>query len=124
MAPAQAGSEQMRVTIATEGGIAHFPGLARPVTIEPDKLDPGAAARLKEVVQAARFFDQPAQVGQPKRGAADYQQHTVTVEINGRQHTIRILEPISDPALQQLVRFLQAEVKEQRAKARGSSPPR
>ncbi|MCC2664535.1 MAG: hypothetical protein K0S35_2457 [Geminicoccaceae bacterium] len=114
----------MRVTIATEGGIAHFPGLAKPVTIEPDELDPGAAARLGKAVQAARFFDQPPQVGRPKRGAADYRQHTVTVERDGRQHTVRILEPIDDPALQELVRLLQAEVREQRAKARGSSPAR
>jgi hypothetical protein len=119
---AHAGSEQMRVTIATEGGLAYFPGLAKPVVIETDQLDPVDAARLGDLIEAARFFEQPKQVGQAALGAADLQRHTVTIELKGRQHTVEILEPINDVGLRELVRFLQQQVRELRAKARGAAP--
>jgi len=119
---ANAGSEQMRVTIATEGGLAYFPGLAKPVAIEADQLDPIDAARLGDLVQAARFFEQPKQVGQAAPGAGDLQRHTVTIEVKGREHTVAILEPIDDAGLRDLVRFLQQRVRELRAKARSAAP--
>jgi len=119
---ANAETEQMRVTIATEGGLAYFPGLAKPVEIDADQLDPIDAARLGDLVEAARFFDQPNQVGQAALGGADLQRHTVTIEVKGRQHTVAIVEPINDAGLRDLVRFLQQRVRELRAKARGAAP--
>ncbi len=53
----------MRVIFQSEGGIAHFPGLSRPVTIDGDQLPEPAAAELRQLIEAARLFDQPAQVG-------------------------------------------------------------
>ena len=114
----------MRATIMTEGGLACFPGLARPVTIDTGELGPADAARLEALVEAARFFEQPAQTGQARaRGAADLQQHEVTIELEGRCHTATIAEPIADPALRDLVRFLQQQAQAAlRARARGAAP--
>ena len=55
----------MRVIFQSEGGIAHFPGLSRPVTIDGDQLPEQAAVELRALIEAARLFDQPAQVGSP-----------------------------------------------------------
>ena len=115
----QAGSESMLVVFATSGGIAYFPGLARPVVVETDQLPEADARRLDDLVAASRFFDQPAQVeGRLRSGAADYRQHTITIDQGTRHHTLTITEPIEDPDLRQLVSFLEAQAKASRAKAR------
>jgi hypothetical protein len=101
----------MRVEFQTEGGITHFPGLSRPVVIESDVLAEEDARELKRLVEAARFFERPTVVGAPRRGAADYRQYTITVEEEGRQHTIQLADPVEDPALQQLLRFLQTRAR-------------
>ena len=42
----------------------------------------------------------------------------LTVEADGRSHTVRLTDPIEDPAMQRLVRFLQEQAKAQRRSAR------
>jgi hypothetical protein len=113
----------MRATIATEGGLACFPGLMRPVTVDAGDLAPADAARLEALVEAARFFEQPARSGQAApRGAADLQQHEVTIERDGCRHTVTVAEPILDPALCELVRFLQRQARAAlRARARDAA---
>jgi hypothetical protein len=104
----------MRVEFTTEGGIAHFPGLSRPVVIDSATLPAEEDAELKRLVEAARFFEQPTAVGAPPPGAADYRQYTITVEDNGRRHTVQLADPVEDPPLQQLLHFLQAKARELR----------
>jgi hypothetical protein len=101
----------MRIEFQTEGGIAHFPGLSRPVVIESEALTEAEASELTRLVEAARFFEQPTVVGAPRSGAADYRQYTITVEEGGRQHTIRLADPVEDPTLQPLLRFLQTKAR-------------
>jgi Emfourin len=113
----------MRVTFQTEGGVAHFPGLSQPVTIETDQMPEQDAAELRELMGAARLLDRPAHVGKAARGAADYRQHTITVEADGRRYTVRLTEPVEDPDLQRLLRFLQDKAKELRTKARAGGSP-
>ena len=115
--------EPMRVTFQTEGGIAHFPGLSRPVTIETDQMPEQEAAELRELMGAARLLDRPAHMGKAARGAADYRQYTITVEAADRTYTVRLTDPVEDPDLQRLVRFLQDKAKALRAKARPESSP-
>jgi hypothetical protein len=115
--------EPMRVTFQTEGGIAHFPGLSQPVTIETDQLPEQEAAKLRELMGAARLLDRPAQMGKAARGAADYRQYTITVEANDRRYTVRLTDPIEDPELQRLLRFLQDKAKAERTKARSEDSP-
>jgi hypothetical protein len=115
--------EPMRVTFQTEGGIAHFPGLSQPVTIETDQLPEQEAAELRELMDAARLLDRPAQMGKAARGAADYRQYTITVEAQGRRYTVRLTDPIEDPALQRLLRFLQDQATAERTKARSEDSP-
>ena len=113
----------MRVIFQTEGGIAHFPGLSRPVTIETDQMREQEAAELRELMGAARLLDRPAHAGKAAPGAADYRQYTITVEAQHRSYTVRLAEPVDDPDLQRLLRFLQDKAKALRAKARAGESP-
>lgn len=101
----------MHVEFSSEGGIAHFPGLSAPVTIESDQLSDADAAELERLVGAARFFELPPTLGVPPRGAADYHRYTVTIDSGARRHTVQLTEPIADAALQRLVAFLRAQAK-------------
>jgi sugar phosphate isomerase/epimerase len=112
----------VRIQLTVEGGIAYFPGLSQPTTIDTDHIDGKDAEELKRLVEAARFFDRPKVVGAPKRGARDYQQYTLTVEEHGRRHTIRLTDPVEDPALESLLNKVRQEAKALRAADRGRPP--
>ena len=58
----------------------------------------------------AHFFDLPAAVGEPARGAADYQQYTLTIADGERRHTVRVLVPPQDQALGELLQAVQKQV--------------
>jgi hypothetical protein len=111
----------MRIEFRTEGGVAHFPGLSRPVVIDSDALAEEEASELKRLVEAARLFERPTVAGTPQQGAADYRQYTISVEEGGRQHAVQFVDPVEDPSLQQLLRFLQTKAREVR-KGGGKSP--
>jgi hypothetical protein len=110
----------MRIEFTQTGGIGYFPGLNKPVTVDVDHLDKEEAEELKRLIAAARFFALPAAVGAPARGAADYQYYILTVEDGGRRHTVRVLVPVEDQVLDDLVRMIQKHVKAARAAGRGS----
>jgi hypothetical protein len=110
----------MRIEFTQTGGIAYFPGLNKPVTIEVDQLDKNEAEELKRLVEATGFFDLPTTVGAPAPGAADYQHYILTIEDGGRRHTVRILVPVENPMLQELVQAVQKHVKAARAAGRGT----
>ena len=101
----------MRIELKTEGGIAHFPGLSRPVVIDSAALSAEDDAELRRLVEAARFFERPPTVGTPSCGAADYRRYMISVEDGGRQHTVQLVDPVEDPSLQQLLRFLQVKAR-------------
>jgi hypothetical protein len=99
----------MRIEFQTEGGIAYFPGLSNPVVIDSDTLGAGESGELQRLLDAAQFFNRPSIVAAPRHGAADVQQYTITVDEGGRQHTLQLTDPVEDPALRQLLRFLQTK---------------
>jgi hypothetical protein len=100
----------MRIRFQVSGGIAHFPGLAKPVEIDPDAGGSAEAAALREGLAAARFFDLPTRVG-PGRPIPDARTYRVTVEDEGRRHEVEIAEPVTDPALQRLVQLLRQKAR-------------
>lgn len=101
----------MRVEVKTEGGLAHFPGRSRPLTIDTDQLTAEEARELEQLVRDAGLFDLPPVSGQPPKGAADYRQHTITIEDAGRTHTVRLTEPLQNPAIQSLIRFVNTKAR-------------
>ncbi len=104
----------MRIQFKTEGGMAYLPGLSKPVAIDTDELPVAEANELEQLIEAAGFFELPA-TSVPPRGAADYQQYTISVTAPGRSHTARLTDPIEDPHIRELINYLRAKV----IKARG-----
>ncbi len=99
----------MRIQFKTEGGIASFPGLSKPVTIDSDQLPRQESDELKRLVNAAHFFDLPPVMGSPSPGAADYHQYTITIQDEGKQHTVHLTDLIEDSNLQALLTYLRAQ---------------
>lgn len=114
----------MRVTFEMPStGVGFFPGLAKPVVIEADQLAEPEVLELEGLVATARFFDRPTPIEALGACGADQRQFTITIEVDGRQRTLHVSEPIADPTLQRLVRFLEARAKAIRGAGRGSKTP-
>jgi hypothetical protein len=92
----------VRIDFQREGGIAAFPGLSRPISIDTDRLSRDQQAMLDRRLRDADFFSRPASIP-PPAGAADYRTYTITVADGGREHTIRFTDPVTDPAIEALV---------------------
>ncbi len=108
----------MRITFQSQGGIAFFPGLNRPVVIDTAQLSAEERSKLEVLVQSTRFFALPASIGARRRGAADVREYTLRVEDNTRDYTVHVTEPFDNPELEQLIMELRS-----RARAQVMSPP-
>ncbi len=96
----------MRVQLNIEGGLAYFPGLNKPITIDSNALPPQEANKLKQLLDGAHFFDLPPVMNTPAPGAADYRKYTITVDDDSKHHTVQLIEPVQDPNLQALLTHL------------------
>jgi hypothetical protein len=103
----------MRVQFQTEGGIAYFPGLATPQTIDVEALDDQARRELVELIDKAKFFDLPRELPAAP-GAADFQTNVVTIEDGERRHTVRVSDASGHPELQTLIARLRSLAASQR----------
>jgi hypothetical protein len=98
----------MRITFQSQGGIAFFPRLNRPVVVDTALLPTEERSKLEELVQATRFFALPTALGTRQRGAADFREYTITVKDGNQNHTVHITEPFENPDLEVLIEELQA----------------
>lgn len=98
----------MRIQFKVEGGVAYFPGLAKPRTIDSDDLPPAEAKRLQRLVDAVDFSQQPLAARTLPKGA-DMQQYTITVEEGRRRRTIHLSDPIRDADQAALVDYLREQ---------------
>jgi hypothetical protein len=110
----------MRIEFSVEGGLAYFPGLSKPVALDAGRLAKDEAGRLRQLVEAARFFDLPENPQALERAGADCQYCILTVDDDGRKHTVRVAEPIRNPALADLVQAVREHAKAARAAQRSS----
>ena len=99
----------MRVELQTDGGVAYFPGLNKPIVVDSRELPNQQAARLQQLIDSARFFELPAASRALPKGAVDMRRYTITVEDGRRRRTVRLTDPIEDANLQALIDFLQKQ---------------
>lgn len=92
----------MRVRFRTTGGVAAFPGLAAPRTLDVSALEPGVRRALERQIEDAHFFDLPARLP-PPHGSADHHSYEISVDDGSRQHTVFASDPVTDPALGALI---------------------
>ena len=110
----------MRVTFAMPStGLGYFPGLAKPVLIDSARLAELVAQQLEALVAAARVFKRPPPT---VTTGGDRRQYTITVEQGDQRRELQLSEPIDDPELQRLVRFLEAQATALRGKPRPAGP--
>src|SRR3954471_12268859 len=83
----------MRIELQTEGGIAFFPGLNKPVVLNTTDLPKAQADQLHKLIDSTRFFDLPAASRSVPKGAADIRGYTITVEDGRRRRTVRLNDP-------------------------------
>lgn len=108
----------MRIELKREGGLAAFPGLSKPWTVELQALPAEQAEVIERSVRTARFFEQPPVVGAAAPGAADLTRYTLTIEEGGQRHSVRLIEPVADPHLRDLLALLKQVEGAQRRAAR------
>ncbi len=106
----------MRITFQSQGGIAFFPKLNRPIVIDTAQLPAAERSKLEGLLQSTRFFALPQSVGQRPRGAADVCEYTLRVEDETRDYTVRVMEPFDHPELEQLITELRSHTRAQAAK--------
>jgi hypothetical protein len=107
------GGGRARISLERHGGF-----VARPLTVSVDTRDlpPEEASALEAV--GAGFFALPADMTTP--GVRDAFSYTVTVEQEGRSHTVRTNDPVPEP-LQALVQRLTRLAQDDRRRA--NRPP-
>ena len=105
----------MKIRLEMEGGIAHFPGLARPFTVDTTTLSADEGAHAVAMVTALGERSEKGASRAPAPGAADLRQYTVTIDDGSRTRTLRLSDPLTESE-QALVSFL-------RAKQRGQPSP-
>lgn len=103
----------MRIDFRVDGGLAAFPGLARPVSIHCDALPVHEGERLRDLVRRADFFALPPR-DDSRAGAPDARVYTIAIDDGSRCRRLTLREPIADPALRDLV----AELRDRAAAAR------
>jgi hypothetical protein len=99
----------MRVELQTDGGIAFFPGLNKPVVLNSSDLPKEQAAQLQQLLDSTHFFDLPAASRSLPKGAADMRRYTITVEDGQRRRTVRLNDPVDDTHLRALIDFVQGQ---------------
>jgi hypothetical protein len=93
----------LRVKLERTGGIA---GMRMAATIDSESLSHEEASRLRELVEAAGFFNLPEKIGDPDAPGADQFLYTVAVEMEGLRHTVHTGDAAAPPALRLLIRWL------------------
>lgn len=86
-----------------------FAGLKMAFMLNTETLSSAEACKLDELVESAQFFDLPTKFPSPKNGA-DYFMYKVTVEKDGRKHTVDVSEPEVPESLRPLLQYLSKKI--------------
>jgi hypothetical protein len=107
----------MHIDFRIDGGIAAFPGLAKPVHIDCAALPDRDAAQLRDLVNKADFFG----VAEPATTAPmpDARAYTIMIDDGLQCRTLTLAEPIADRWMRDLVGALRLRADAIRSKGRG-----
>lgn len=94
----------MRMTFERTGG---FAGITMTKVFDTSTLPDGEANQLRQLVDAADFFHLPATITSATP-APDRFQYQLTVEENGKQHTVEVSEQAVPGILRPLLEWLMA----------------
>ncbi len=92
----------MLIQFERRGG---FAGIRKDTKLNTDFIPPDEAQELLELIEKADFFNLQEKFPVPKRGA-DHFQYRLTIEKEGKKHTIEVSDPAVPVALKPLLQFL------------------
>ena len=93
----------MRVRFQNSDGLVFLSRVKPPVTLDGALLGEVDRLDLEQLVRAARFFDLPEQTPSNINGGPAWY---ITIEDAGRQHTVKVGQPVQGPAMRRLVERL------------------
>jgi hypothetical protein len=100
----------MRIRFEVEGGLAAFPGLTKPITVDVDALAADEASLLVALVESAKLWEF-AGGARPSPVARDGRTYRIELEDGARHHSAVFSDPVPG-ALAPLVRELSRRLKE------------
>jgi hypothetical protein len=92
----------MRIEFTRSGG---FAGIRLSRTFDTDQLPEEDARELEQLVDAANFFSLPET---QQSGGADKLQYRISIERDGKTHTVQTDERAAPPPLTSLIKKLEA----------------
>jgi len=93
----------MRISLERTGG---FAGITKKTTVDTAELPANEAKTLPQLVEAADLFRLPERITSPNP-QSDRFQYKLTVEDNGKQHTVTVSEAALPGTLRPLIEWLQ-----------------
>jgi hypothetical protein len=100
---AAGGFIHLKFTLEVSGGFAALPQLSRPQSIDTEAIDPARARELESIVRDVDFFALPVRSDTTSPSAADLITYSITVQNQGREHTVELTDPVSDERLMRLI---------------------
>jgi hypothetical protein len=92
----------MRISFERTGG---FAGISKKTTVDTATLSAKEAKELPQLVEVADLFQLPEQITSPNP-QSDRFQYKLTVEDNGKQHTVTVSEAALPGTLRPLIEWL------------------
>ncbi|MBW4686974.1 MAG: hypothetical protein KME40_18170 [Komarekiella atlantica HA4396-MV6] len=92
----------MRISFERTGG---FAGISKKKTFDTDSLPPNEAQELPRLVEAADLFKLPERITS-SNPQSDRFQYKLTLEDNGKQHTVTVSEAALPGTLRPLIEWL------------------
>lgn len=93
----------MKIYFEQSGGIL---GIDKKISIDTDYLNADEAFKLQQLIDNAKFFEQPTESSElPQRGA-DYFEYRITIETIDRKHHVKTTDITMPPNIGPLIRYL------------------
>jgi hypothetical protein len=99
----------MQISISQSGGVAYFPGLSTPRTLDVNNLSDADQQELRQLVEASGFF-QLSGDSQAEQQAPNCLSYTLSISEKGRQHTVCFQAPGSSGPLESLLHCVRRHV--------------
>ena len=93
----------MRVRFQNSDGLVFLSRVKPPIALDGELLAEADRLELEQLVRAARFFDLPEQTPSNLNGGPAWY---ITIEDAGRQHSVKVGQPVQGPAMRRLVERL------------------
>ncbi len=98
----------MKISIQRSGG---FAGINRSYIVDTDTLTPDVTRKIKKMVQDGRLFELRSPPPTITKGSADYYSYSVTLDDNGKEHTVNCNQFNVRKELKLLIDYLENIVK-------------